>query len=198
MISSVRGAVLAIGTGHAIIEVGGVGFYVHATPDTLSRLHIGEEARLATTLVVREESMTLFGFGSEDERNVFEILTGVTGVGPKTALTVLSVHTPDELRTAVHTKNEAALTRVPGIGKKGAQRMILEIGTKLGPAAGVQSASEQPASAPSNADVLEALTNLGWKEAEAAAAVEEAETEIPNGTVAQLLRASLQILGQRR
>ncbi|USR80162.1 Holliday junction branch migration protein RuvA [Arcanobacterium pinnipediorum] len=199
MIASVRGDVVEIGTSAAVIDVGGIGVEVLATPKTLSTLRLGSEARIATTLIVREDSLTLYGFGDSDERDVFNIITGVSGIGPRTALAVLATLTPDQLREAVATKNEAALTRVSGIGKKGAQRMILELGNKLGPArhsSPVVGAEGQ--SAATNADVLQGLVNLGWSEREASPAIAEAMEAEPEASVAQLLRRSLQILGARR
>lgn len=198
VIASLRGTVVSVRTGHAVIETGGVGMMFHATPDTLASLHVGTEGQVSTSLVVREDSLTLFGFATDDEREVFEILTSVSGIGARTALTILSVHSPDALRSAVERKDEAALTRVPGIGKKGAQRMLLELGSKLGPATGGTTASADVSSAAHSSEVLEALTNLGWSEKEAAPALSEAEQAHPEGTVAQLLRASLQVLGSRR
>lgn len=199
MIASVRGVVSSMGAGSAVIEVSGVGILVQATPETLSRLRTGEEALLFTSLVVREDSLTLFGFSDDDERAVFDILQSVSGIGPRTALAILSVHNPDQLRHAVALKDEGALTRVPGIGKKGAARMILELGTKLGPAKGSTTATQATdVAADVNAEVLTGLVNLGWTERDAAPALAQAQSDIPNGTVAQLLRASLQILGSRR
>lgn len=197
MISSLRGTVTAVSTSVAAIETGGVGLAFHATPSTLAQLHVGSEGYVVTSLVVREDSLTLFGFMTEDERDVFELLQSVSGIGARTALTILSVHSPDELRAAVERKDEAALTRVPGIGKKGAQRMLLELGSKLGPARG-GNVAEVVAPVAHTAEVLEALTNLGWSEKEAGPALAQAEESMPDGTVAQLLRASLQILGSRR
>lgn len=191
MIASLRGEVVTVSTAFAVIEVGGVGMQFFATPTTLSALRQGSPAFVHTSLVVREDSLTLYGFGDDDERGVFDILHSVSGIGPRTALAVLSVLTPNMLRAAVERKDEAALTRVPGIGKKGAQRMILELGTKLGPAIGEIGVVEpQPAE---RSEVLEALINLGWQEREAASALEEARSNQPEGTVAQLLRSSLQI-----
>ncbi|MFY9262918.1 MAG: Holliday junction branch migration protein RuvA [Actinomycetaceae bacterium] len=196
MIASLRGSVLSIGSGGAVIETGGVGLQFQATANTLATLRIGHEGQVYTSLVVREDALTLYGFADEDERDVFNTLTTITGIGPRTALAVLGVHRPDELRLALERKDEAALTRVPGIGKKSAQRMLLELGSKLGPVRG-----ETPVAASSgttSVEVLEALTNLGWSEREAAPALEEAMAKVPSGSIADLLRASLQILGSRR
>ena len=125
MIAHLNGIVAGVGLDGAVIEVGGVGLRVQCTPDTLATLKPGEPARVATSLVVREDSLTLFGFASDDERNVFELLQTASGIGPRIALAMLAVHSPDALRRAVATEDIKALTMVPGIGTKGAQRMVL-------------------------------------------------------------------------
>ena len=132
MISHLRGTVSGVAPDGAVIEVGGVGLSVQCTPGTLATLRPGEPARVATCLVVREDSLTLYGFTSDDERNVFELVQTATGVGPRLALAMLAVHTPDALRRAVSTGDLNALTLVPGIGKKGAQRIVLELKDRLG------------------------------------------------------------------
>ncbi|WP_113699659.1 Holliday junction branch migration protein RuvA [Nonomuraea lactucae] len=132
MIASVTGRVTAVAPDGAVIEVGGVGILTHCTPGTLARLKVGEEARLATSLVVREESLTLYGFATDDERAVFELLQTASGVGPKLALAMLAVHAPNALRVAVAAADLKALTQVPGIGQKGAQRIVLELKDRLG------------------------------------------------------------------
>lgn len=132
MIAFVSGPVAALAPTTAVIEVGGVGMAVQCTPNTLSALRIGQEARLATSLVVREDSLTLYGFADDDERQVFELLQTASGVGPRLAQAMLGVHSPDALRVAVSTGDEKALTAVPGIGKKGAQKLLLELKDKLG------------------------------------------------------------------
>lgn len=196
MIATVRGRVLQLDGTSAIVEVGGVGFAVHATPTTLSTMREGTEVLLHTSMVVREDSLTLYGFADADEKATFDILQGVSGVGPRLALGILAVHTPDALRRAVSAKDEAALQRVSGIGKKGAQRLILELGTKLGPEVG--SDPGQVATPAASSDVVDALVGLGWPERDAFAAYESAAAATPDGDVATLLRASLQILGARK
>ncbi|MFT3942813.1 MAG: Holliday junction branch migration protein RuvA [Ancrocorticia sp.] len=196
MIATVRGRVLQLDGTSAIVEVGGVGFAVHATPTTLSTMREGSDVLLHTSLVVREDSLTLFGFSEADEKRTFDVLQGVSGVGPRLALGILAVHTPDALRRAVSAKDEAALQRVSGIGKKGAQRLILELGTKLGPELG--SDTVQAAAPAASSDVVDALVGLGWPERDAFAAYESAASAKPDGDVATLLRASLQILGARK
>ena len=115
-----------------VVTVGGVGLLVHASPRTLAGLRVGEPARLATSLVVREDSLTLFGFADDDERATFEILQTVSGIGPRLALSMLAVHEPEALRRAVATDDLAALRRVPGVGLKGAQRLALELKGRIG------------------------------------------------------------------
>ena len=126
-----RGEVLEIGLDHAVVEVGGVGLAVHATPATLAGLRRGEQARLATSLIVREDSLTLFGFADAEERDLFTLLQTVSGVGPRLALATLAVLDPDALRRALADGDATALTRVPGIGRKGAERMVLELRDKV-------------------------------------------------------------------
>ena len=182
MIASVSGTVTALSPGAAVIEVGGVGILVCCTPATLSRLRVGEQARLATTLVVRETELTLYGFADTDERDVFEILQGAAGVGPKLAQAVLGVLSPDEIRRAVAEEDLAALTRVPGIGRKSAQRIVLDLRDRLGPPA-VAPAPRGPGSLAAAAgarprgpggaaeDVRDALVGLGYTAREADDAV---------------------------
>ncbi|MCI7551911.1 MAG: Holliday junction branch migration protein RuvA [Actinomycetaceae bacterium] len=197
MISSLDGIVEAVNASGAVINVGGVGFHVIATANTLAGLHVGQTGRVLTYLLVREDALTLFGFSSDDERSVFEALIGVSGIGARTALAILAVHSPDDLRGAVAAKNEAALTQVPGIGKKSAQRILLELDGKLGAPTVAASAHTGPSviQAP---DVLEALVNLGWQEKPASVALDEAIEAHPQASVPELLRAALQILGSNR
>src|SRR5712671_8177871 len=133
MISHLRGTVAGVAPDGAVIEVGGVGMRVQCTPGTLATLRPGERARVATSLVVREDALTLFGFAADDERDVFELLQTASGVGPRLALAMLAVHSPDALRRAVTAEDVKTLTMVPGIGNKGAQRIVLELRDRLGP-----------------------------------------------------------------
>lgn len=201
MIASVTGTVEAVGLDHAVITVGGIGVLVHATPATLGTLRHGATARLATTLVVREESLTLFGFADDHERRVFETLQTVSGVGPRLALAMLAVHDPEGLRSAVAGSDLAALQRVPGIGKKSAQRIVLELGDKLGPpdAAASGPLRPLPAAGPEVPEVTEALVSLGWSERPAADAVRRVVADGADpADVPGVLRAALQLLGGRR
>ena len=133
MISFLRGTVAHVGLSSAVIDLNGAGMSVNATPQTLSGLRVGEEGKLFTSLIVREDSLTLFGFSSDDEREVFDILLSVSGVGPRLALAVLAVHDPEAIRVAAHTGDGKAFTKVPGIGPKVAGRIVLELAGKLVP-----------------------------------------------------------------
>jgi Holliday junction DNA helicase RuvA len=196
VIASVRGRVAAVRLDGAVVEVGGVGMAVQATPATLASLRPGHEAELATSLVVREDSLTLYGFADADERDVFETLQTVSGVGPRLALAMLAVHTPDGLRRAVATEDLTALCRVPGIGRKGAQRIVLDLTDRLGAPVGAVSpaAPAAPAAGP-DPDVVEALVGLGWNAKQAEAAVQAVAAE---GAADQttLLRSALRHLGR--
>ena len=196
MIAALRGSVLSVEPTAAVIEAGGVGYAVQATPATLAGLRVGQEAFVHTSLVVREDSMTLFGFADADEREVFDVLQTVSGVGPKLALTILATLTPDQLRQAVANADIAALTRVSGVGKKGAQRLVLEIGAKLGPRRGGD--FEAPSSNARSGDVVAALVGLGFSERDAENALSQVEKATPEAEVPELLRASLKILGAGR
>ncbi|MEU7743594.1 Holliday junction branch migration protein RuvA [Nonomuraea sp. NPDC049158] len=201
MIASVAGQVTAITPHGAVIEVGGVGILTHCTPATLAALRVGEEARLATSLVVREESLTLYGFATADERTVFELLQTASGVGPKVALAMLAVHTPNALRVAVASADLKALTKVPGIGPKGAQRIVLELKDRLGtPDETVDAALNGNRRAAAWRDqVHSGLVGLGYsgKDAdEAIAAVEPEAGDDPQ--VAVLLKAALRSLSSAR
>ncbi|MEV6155692.1 Holliday junction branch migration protein RuvA [Nonomuraea sp. NPDC052129] len=201
MIASVAGQVTAITPYGAVIEVGGVGILTHCTPATLAALRVGEEARLATSLVVREESLTLFGFATADERTVFELLQTASGVGPKVALAMLAVHTPNALRVAVASADLKALTKVPGIGPKGAQRIVLELKDRLGtPDEALDAALNGDRRAAAWRDqVHSGLVGLGYsaKDAdEAIAAVEPQAGDDPQ--IAVLLKAALRTLSSAR
>jgi holliday junction DNA helicase RuvA len=205
MIAHLHGTVAGISPDGAVIDVGGVGLRVQCTPDTLATLKPGKPARVATSLVVREDSLTLFGFGTDDERNVFELLQTASGIGPRLALAMLAVHSPDALRKAVANEDLKALTMVPGIGTKGAQRIVLELRDRLGAPMDLSSAhGPVPAAkaAPSWRDqVASGLVNLGWsaRDADTAIAAVEAEYAQAGGTipdVATALRAALRKLSR--
>jgi holliday junction DNA helicase RuvA len=197
VIASVRGTVLRAGLDSVVVEVGGVGLLVNTTPRTAAGLRGGQTASLATTLVVREESLTLYGFADEDERSVFETVQTVSGFGPRLALAMLAVHSPDAVRAAVTTGDLVALTKVPGIGRKGAERIVLELRDKIGVPTAPASVGDRPATAAWQGQVREALVGLGWTARQADDAVEAVAPMAGDGaTVSALLRAALQELGR--
>jgi holliday junction DNA helicase RuvA len=213
MIAHLDGTVSAVAPDGAVIDVGGVGLLVQCTPGTLAGLRTGERARVATSLVVREDALTLYGFAGDDERNTFELLQTASGVGPRLALAMLAVFTPDALRRAVATEDLAALTTVPGIGRKGAQRIVLELAGRLGSPGDVPSFA--PAAAGPGAtraaswreQVRAGLVSLGWQAREADQAIAAVEPELTAGASGQAggdqpvdvsvaLRAALRVLGR--
>ncbi|PWJ24980.1 Holliday junction DNA helicase subunit RuvA [Branchiibius hedensis] len=198
MIASLAGTVAAVGLDHLVIEVGGVGLLVHTTPATASATRPGTASRLATSLVVREDSLTLFGFDTAAERDLFELVQTVSGVGPRLALAMLAVHAPDPLRAAIAGSDVAALTKVPGIGKKGAERIVLELKDKVGAPAGAPGAvpSITPSLSTDQDQVVEALVGLGWNAKQAGDAVLAVTAEVDGLDVAETLRAALRRLGR--
>ena len=201
MIASVRGPVLSLGLDHAVVEVGGVGLAVHATPGTLATLRRGEEARLATSLVVREDSLTLYGFVDDEAGRLFLLLQTVTGVGPRLALSILAVLEPDALRRALAESDTAALRRVPGVGLKSAERLVLELKDKVS-ATPTGTPATVPVPAPGREHVVEALVGLGFPIKQAEQTVDAVLTENGNGTgpvdTSATLRTALTRLGRAR
>lgn len=200
MIASVRGVVAAILHDSAVVEVGGVGMRVFCTPNTLASLRTGAEARLATTLIVREDSLTLYGFADDDERQLFELLLTANGVGPRIAQAVLAVHQPDAVRRAIGGGDIAALTQVPGIGKRGAEKMIVELKGKIGPIGFGESGSAGVLAGAWQEQVRQGVLALGWSAAQADQAVaaigETIDGEVP--PVPILLRQAIRLLGKAR
>ncbi len=205
MIAFVAGRVAALAPDGAVVEVGGVGLSLQCTPSTLAGLRVGETAHLPTSLVVREDSLTLYGFADEDERVVFELLQTASGVGPRLAQAMLAVHGPDELRRAVATEDLASLTQVPGIGRKGAQRIVLELKDRLGAVRGSPARSRATAAgAPAWREQLHgALLGLGWSGREADDGVDAARPYVEEAAaagaapdVAVLLKAALRSLSK--
>jgi len=223
MIAHLDGVVSAVAPEGAVIDVGGVGLLVQCSPGTLAGLRTGERAKVSTSLVVREDALTLYGFGSDDERNTFEMLQTASGIGPRLALAMLATFSPDELRRAVAAADVTALTAVPGIGRKGAQRIVLELAGRLG--------SPGDGSDPGGPGVGQArvagvagvgmltwrdqvrtgLVNLGWQPRDAEQAIAAIEPDLlaaraeeaTAGTevdveidVAVALRAALRVLGR--
>lgn len=203
MIAQLTGTVAAVGATWAVIEVGGIGVKTLCGPNTTAELRHGQQATLSTSLVVREDSLTLYGFGSSEERDFFELLMTASGVGPKLAQAALAVLAPDDLRQAIATENLVALTKVPGVGRKGAQRIVIELKDKVNAVHAdrpVNSRHPEPAAAAEWRDqVSQGLQGLGWsaKDAEAACArVEHLAEEDPSASVAVLMRAALQTLAR--
>jgi Holliday junction DNA helicase RuvA len=213
VIASVNGRVAAVSPDGAVVEVGGVGLSVQCTPGTLARLQVGESARLSTSLVVREDSLTLYGFADDDERSLFELLQTANGVGPRLAQAVLAIHPPREVRRAVSMGDLKALMQVPGIGRKGAERLVLELRDRLG-ATTTDTPLDGGAGLPAGAGPITpvapwrdqlsaAIVGLGWSSREADTALlalSPVADEQLAGTgrvdVAVLLRQALQLLGR--
>jgi Holliday junction DNA helicase RuvA len=203
MIAFVRGRVAQARPSEVVVDIGGVGLTLQCTPSTAASLQVGEQAHLPASLVVREDSLTLYGFADDDERAVFELLQTASGIGPRLAQAMLAVHSPDDLRRAVATENLVALTKVPGIGTKGAQRIVIELKDRLGPPrlhpAG---ATDRPGTAADGwqGQVHAALLGLGWSGREADAALDEVAPLVGDGVdgadVPGLLRAALRTLAR--
>ena len=200
MIASVRGEVLSVELDHAVVEVGGVGLAVHAVPATLATLRRGDHARLATSLVVREDSLTLYGFADGAARELFVLLQTVSGVGPRLALAMLAVLEPDTLRTALAEGDLTVLTRVPGIGRKGAERLVVELRDKVGVRAPAASGPAANGASAVRTQVTEALAGLGFPARQAEQAVETVLAEVDRETTdtSQVLRSALTRLGRNR
>jgi holliday junction DNA helicase RuvA len=196
MISSVRGEVLDIALDHVVIEAAGVGYKLMAAPSTLATLRRGSESRLITAMIVREDSMTLYGFPDADARDLFLTLLGVSGVGPKIALATLAVYDATTLRQALADGDVTALTRVPGIGKRGAERLVLELRDKIGPvspSAGV-SLNGHGVRGP----VVEALVGLGFAAKQAEEATDRVLAVDEEATTSTALRSALSLLGKTK
>ncbi|AUS77603.1 Holliday junction branch migration protein RuvA [Actinoalloteichus sp. AHMU CJ021] len=200
MISSVRGTVRSVGLDHAVVEVSGIGLAVRTTPTTLAGLRRGEQVELVTSLVIREDSWTLYGFPTDEVKELFELLQTVSGVGPRLALAMLAVLEPDQLRTAVSEGNLTTLTQVPGIGRKGAERLVVELRDKLGPVApaGGGDGAAAPDAGQRRTHVVEALVGLGFTAKQAEQAVEKVLATDGGGDTSGILRKSLALLGRKR
>ncbi|HWU20462.1 MAG TPA: Holliday junction branch migration protein RuvA [Nocardioides sp.] len=198
MIAFVRGRIADLTLNSAVVEVGGIGLELMCTPSTLAGLRTGQEATLPTSMIVREDSMTLFGFADEDEKAIFELAQTASGVGPKLAQAIVAVLSPDGVRTAIATEDVKTLTKVPGIGQKGAQRIILELKDRIGAPLGSGGHAAVPMGEPWRDQVLQGLIGLGYNAKEAEKAVEavsdEAASGVPN--VSALLRSALRALAR--
>ncbi len=196
MIAMLRGALVEKGIDHVLVDVGGVGYRVAVSLNTLAALPaVGNLATLHTELIVREDSLSLVGFATVDERAAFGLVTGVQGIGPKLGMSILSTLDAGELARAVRDGDHARLTRIPGIGKKTAERLVLELRDKFGTAAGSATAAQGKALGGSQA-VSSALVNLGYRPAEADRAAAEAGKAHPGAGVAELVKAALRILAE--
>lgn len=196
MISYVKGTVAEVTLSSAVVEVGGIGLELLATPNTLAGLRLGESVTLASSLVVREDSLTLFGFVDDDEKQVFELVQTASGVGPKLAQALLAVLSPDGIRTAIAGDDVKSLTRVPGIGQKGAQRLILELKDRIGAPVAARIAPTAPTSTWRD-QVTQAVTGLGYTTKDAERAVEAVSSQAGDSPdVGLLLRAALQTLSK--
>ncbi|HEV7646662.1 MAG TPA: Holliday junction branch migration protein RuvA [Actinophytocola sp.] len=195
MISSVRGRVLAIGLDHAVVEVGGVGLAVQATPATLATMRSGTEASLSTSLIVREDSLTLYGFADAEARDLFGLLQTVSGIGPRIAMATLAVLDPAQLRSALAEGNITVLTQVPGIGRKGAERLIIELRDKVG---ALPAAAAPTPHGHVRGSVVDALVGLGFPAKQAEQAVDGVLSGNGHGDQSTVLRKALATLGSKR
>ncbi len=202
MIAFVKGTVAGVTPNSAVLEVGGVGLELNCTPNTLATLRVGEQTTLPTSMVVREDSLTLFGFLDDDEKTVFELLQTASGTGPKLAQAMLAVLSPDGLRRALSAEDVKTLTRVPGVGQKGAQRMILELKDRIGAPTGSgpgRAAAIGKAGVVWRDQVHTGLVGLGWSAKEADRAVDAVAPQaeaVDEPDVATLLRAALRALSR--
>jgi len=202
MISSLTGEIQHIAIDNAVIEVGGVGYIFSASPNTLSTLRTKQHVTVQTLLQIRDDNPVLYGFSTADEREIFEIMMSVSGIGPRTALAVLSMYDPDEIRQYIDQQDDKAFTKVSGIGPKSARRIILELSGKLVPRETGTATGKlaQPQGPVWKEQVQEALTGLGWNEKDAVKGIDqtlEAEPELAESTdVSAALRATLRNLGE--
>ncbi|MDR1791678.1 MAG: Holliday junction branch migration protein RuvA [Propionibacteriaceae bacterium] len=196
MIVQLTGTVLTATATTLVIDVGGVGFAVLASPNAAAAARPGEPTTVFTSFIVREDSMTLYGFATAEERELFELVQSVSGVGPKTALAAVSVLPPEEFQRAIATENLMRLTQIPGVGKKGAQRMVLELKDKVGELAVIAHAD---APATWRDQVRSGLEGLGWSARDAEAAMDsiaDLANSTPQPSVATLMKAALQALAK--
>jgi holliday junction DNA helicase RuvA len=195
MIASVRGILLQSAADHAIIEVGGVGLLVYLPRQVLASLGAtGDQVQLYTNLQVREDSLTLYGFATTEQRQLFETLLHVSGIGPKVGLSLIGSGSPDELKAAIAAGDVTRLSRVPGIGKKTAERLVLELKGKIDLRGVVASANTTPAVMAVNTELAEMLTSLGFSAAEANAAINALPADAPS-SLEDRLRLALRYFG---
>lgn len=199
MIAFVRGSVVSIGSDSLVVDVGPIGMTVTVTPATALSVRIGEHVQLITSMVIREDSWTVYGFLDADEKSVFELVQTVNGIGPRIALAVLAAMSPDDLRRAIASEDSKALTKVSGLGSKGAQRVILELRDRIGAPSGAVGSGSAPISG-WQSSVHAGLTSLGWSGREADTAIAEitplADEQLVAGAadIPVLLKAALRSL----
>ncbi|MEX0918908.1 MAG: Holliday junction branch migration protein RuvA [Candidatus Paceibacterota bacterium] len=190
MIGTLRGTIIIKNLRSAIIEVGGVGYQVFLPIETLESLAIGDEIKCHTHLAVRENALELFGFLTEDEYVFFTLLIGVSGIGPKSALAIISLASPETLRQAIRAEDTGYLTKVSGIGRKNAEKIIIELKDKLG-----QSGSGENGGLRAESDILDSLLAIGFSLADARLAIKKLPTEIEDTN--EKIKAAIKILGQK-
>jgi len=195
MIAHLRGSVATVSLNSAVLDLQGVGYHVMCTPSTIADLRIGQEATLWTSMVVREDSMTLYGFADAEERDMFELVQTASGVGPKVAQAMLAVLPPERLRTAIASADHATLTKVPGIGRKGAERIVVELKDRVGAVA----SAAAPAAAGWRDQVHEALVGLGWSAKDADAAIDRVADGVGDDPdISTVLRDALRSMDRGR
>lgn len=196
MIAHLRGTVSAVTLNAAVLDLGGVGYHVKCTPSTVAGLRLGQEVTLWTSLVVREDSLTVYGFADTEERDMFELVQTASGVGPKVAQAMLAVLPPDRLRSAIASSDHATLTKVPGIGRKGAERIVVELKDRVGT---IVSAGAAAPAAPWRDQVHEALVGLGWSAKDADAAIERVADGVSDDPdISTVLRDALRSMDRGR
>ncbi|NLC97664.1 MAG: Holliday junction branch migration protein RuvA [Actinomycetales bacterium] len=197
MISHLTGTIVSTRLDGVVIDVGGVGMHVLCAPGTSTSLNVGTSATLVTSLVVREDSLTLFGFVNEAERDMWQLVQTVSGIGPKVALAFIAVLSPEDASRALADGDLAALTRVPGIGKKGAERLVVELKDKVL----AFGATPTQAAEGWRTQVRDALVGLGWSAKESEKAIDAVARTIPSGheaNVSEILKAALQSMAKGR
>ena len=202
MIASVSGIVSRIQTDTVVVLVGGVGLLLHVTPDVINGSRIGDELTLFTSLIVREESLTLYGFISSESQDVFELLQNASGIGPKTALAALTVHPPEAIRKAILEEDFKSLEMIPGVGRKSAQKLVIELTDRV-KTAFLSNSVVRPnlVGAPWKNQIHAAMVGLGFAPKEIAAAIEQAEQalqrqEVETEDVSELLKIALRSRGR--
>ncbi len=196
MIAHLRGTVATVTLNAAVLDLGGVGYHVICTPSTIAGLRLHQEATLWTSMVVREDSMTLYGFADAEERDMFELVQTASGVGPKVAQAMLAVLPPERLRQAIASSDHATLTKVPGIGRKGAERIVVELKDRVG---AVASATAAASAAPWRDQVHEALVGLGWSAKDADAAIDRVADGVGDDPdISAVLRDALRSMDRGR